>query len=143
MALSRPKHGFESRWGRQPSLSIAGGGCPAEARFAQKLPWSESAPDSVADLGLAERLAAAISDADYESKIVALLRSSFEADTAVDAGAKEVWRTALSVLRRGDHLHLGYDQRRGRKTPETVVAGLVTLQFTVRRSSTGSSSPLT
>jgi hypothetical protein len=69
----------------------------------QMLLWSESAPDSVADPELAERLAAEISDADYESKIVGLLGSSFERDTAVDPGAKKVWGAALSVLRRGDH----------------------------------------
>ena len=39
----------------------------------QMLLWSESAPDSVADPGLAERLAAVISDADYEAKIIGLL----------------------------------------------------------------------
>lgn len=69
----------------------------------QMLLWSESAPDSVAHPELAERLAAAISDADYESKIVRLLRSSFEGDTAADPSAKEVWGAALSILRRGDH----------------------------------------
>jgi putative endonuclease len=31
VALSRPKRGFESRWGRQPSLTDAGEGCPAVA----------------------------------------------------------------------------------------------------------------
>jgi hypothetical protein len=65
--------------------------------------WSESAPGSIADPELADRLADAISDADYESKIVGLLRSSFEADIAVTPTGKEVWSAALSVLRRGDH----------------------------------------
>ena len=69
----------------------------------QMLLWSESAPNSVADPALAERLAAEISDADYESKVVELLRSSFKGDTAVHPSAKEVWGAALSVLRRGDH----------------------------------------
>ena len=69
----------------------------------QMLLWSESARDSVADPALAERLAAQISDADYESKIVGLLRSSFRADDAIDPSAKGVWGTALSVLRQGDH----------------------------------------
>jgi hypothetical protein len=69
----------------------------------QMLLWSESASDSVADAALAERLAAEISDADYESKIVGLLRSSFKGDTALDPGAKQEWGTALSVLSRGDH----------------------------------------
>jgi hypothetical protein len=65
--------------------------------------WSESAPDSVADPELAERLAATISDADYEARIVGLLKRSFKADAAADPGAKDVWAAALSVLRRGDH----------------------------------------
>ena len=68
----------------------------------QMLLWSESAPDSVADPELAERLAAKISDADYESKIVGLLGAALSGDTAVDPGAKKVWGAALSVLRRGD-----------------------------------------
>jgi hypothetical protein len=69
----------------------------------QMLLWSELARDSVADPALAERLAGQISDADYQSKIVGLLRSAFKADTAVDPSAKGVWRAALSVLRQGDH----------------------------------------
>jgi hypothetical protein len=69
----------------------------------QMLLWSESAPDSVADAALAERLSAVISDAEYEAKIVGLLRNCFKAETAVDPSAKEVWDAALSVLRRGDH----------------------------------------
>jgi hypothetical protein len=69
----------------------------------QMLLWSESAPDSVADAALAERLAAEIPDAEYESKIVDLLRRSFDAETAIEPAAKEVWGTALSVLSRGDH----------------------------------------
>ena len=69
----------------------------------QMLSWSESAPDSVADSALAERLASVISDADYEAKIAGLLRSSFKGDVAVDPDAKSAWATALSVLRRGDH----------------------------------------
>ena len=38
MALSRPKHGFESRWGRQPSLTNAREGCPAEAPAVKQEP---------------------------------------------------------------------------------------------------------
>jgi hypothetical protein len=69
----------------------------------QMLLWSESAPDSVADAALAERLAAEISDADYESKIAGLLTSSFKADTTVDPDAQRTWGSAFSVLSRGDH----------------------------------------
>jgi hypothetical protein len=69
----------------------------------QMLLWSESAPDSVADPVLSERLAAVISDYDYEAKIAGLLERSFKGDTTADPGARDVWRTALSVLSRGDH----------------------------------------
>ena len=69
----------------------------------QLLFWSESAPDSVADPALAERLAAEISDADYEAKVVGLLQRSFAHDVDVDPGAKDLWQQAWSVLRHGDH----------------------------------------
>jgi hypothetical protein len=69
----------------------------------QMLLWSESAADSVADPAMAQRLAAEISDADYESKIVEILKGSFDRDTAANPGAKEVWAAALALLRRGDH----------------------------------------
>jgi hypothetical protein len=69
----------------------------------QMLLWSESAPDSVADPELVKRLAAEISDADYESKIALLVQRGFAADVAVDQQAKERWRQAWSVLNQGDH----------------------------------------
>lgn len=69
----------------------------------QMLRWSESAPDSVAEPALAERFAAETSDADYESKIVGLLRAGFAQDIEADPRAKERWTAALKVLRRGDH----------------------------------------
>jgi len=69
----------------------------------QMLSWSETEPDSIADPALAERLASQISDADYEAKIAALLRRSFDADVAADTEAKDAWRQAWSVLKQGDH----------------------------------------
>jgi hypothetical protein len=69
----------------------------------QMLLWSESAADSRADPALGERLAVDISDADYESKIVGLLKGSFDTDTAADPSATQAWAAALAVLRRGDH----------------------------------------
>jgi len=82
----------------------------------QMLLWSESAPDSVADPGLAERLAAVISDADYEAKIIGLLQRSFNHDVDADAGAKDLWREAWSVLKQGDHYILVMiDQGVGRR----------------------------
>jgi hypothetical protein len=69
----------------------------------QMLRWSESAPDSVADSELAQRLAAAISDREYESKIAGLLSRSFSREVAADRHAKDAWQHAWSVLKRGDH----------------------------------------
>ncbi len=69
----------------------------------QMLFWSESAPDSIADPALAERLAAEISDADYEAKVVGLLQRSFNHDVVAGAGAKDLWQEAWSVLKQGDH----------------------------------------
>jgi hypothetical protein len=51
-------------------------GVPLSDDERQMLFWSESAPDSIVDPALADRLALAISDADYESKIAGLLRRS-------------------------------------------------------------------
>jgi hypothetical protein len=69
----------------------------------QMLLWSESAPDSVADPELSERLAKEISDSDYEAKITGLLRRSLAADIARDPQAKDPWQQAWSVLKEGDH----------------------------------------
>ena len=69
----------------------------------QMLLWSESAPDSVADVGLAQRIAAVISDADYEAKISGLLRSRFADESAHDPHARDRWSEAWKVLSQGDH----------------------------------------
>ena len=69
----------------------------------QMLFWSESAPNSVADPELAERLAKDISDSDYEAKIAGLLRRSLAAEIARDPQAKDLWQQARSVLKEGDH----------------------------------------
>ena len=69
----------------------------------QMLMWSESAPDSVSDPALAQRLATVISDGDYESKIAGLLSAAFRREVTADSDAKDAWRQAWSVLKRGDH----------------------------------------
>jgi len=69
----------------------------------QMLLWSESAPDSVADPELADRLSEEISDTNYEAKIEGLLRRSFAVDVTRDQQAKERWRQAWTVLNQGDH----------------------------------------
>jgi hypothetical protein len=78
-------------------------GVPLSEDERQMLFWSESEPDSVADPVLAERLAASISDADYETKVIGLLERSLSADVAINARAKDVWQEAWSVLKQGDH----------------------------------------
>ena len=65
--------------------------------------WSETAPDSVADPELAERLAGQISDFDYETKVASLLFHSFEREMNSNAGTKDDWKQARSVLGQGDH----------------------------------------
>jgi hypothetical protein len=82
----------------------------------QMLRWSESAPDSVADSELAQRLAAVISDSDYEYKIAGLLSRSFSRETTADHHAKDAWQQAWSVLKRGDHyILIMIDQAVGRR----------------------------
>jgi len=78
-------------------------GVPLSDDERQMLFWSESAPDSIEDPALAERLAQAISDADYETKIAGLLQRSFEQDVTTNAHAKDLWQEAWSVLKQGDH----------------------------------------
>jgi hypothetical protein len=79
-------------------------GVPLTDDERQMLLWSESAPDSVADPALAERLADMISDADYEAKIGGLLRRSFADETARDPHhSKDRWSEAWKALGQGDH----------------------------------------
>ncbi len=67
------------------------------------LKWSESAPDSIADPDLVERLAAEISDEDYEDKIAGLLSRCYAREIAADRGAKKALADAFATLNRGDH----------------------------------------
>ena len=78
-------------------------GAPLSEDERQMLFWSESEPDSVADPVLVERLAASISDADYETKVIGLLERSLSADIATNARAKDVWQEAWTALKQGDH----------------------------------------
>lgn len=65
--------------------------------------WSESDPDWVVDLDLPERLAAEITDEDYEKKIAGLLSRSYRADIARSPEARAQWKEASDVLHQGDH----------------------------------------
>ena len=61
-------------------------------------------PDSIADQNLVERLAAEISDEDYEEKIAGLLSRCYAAEIAGDRGAKKAWTEAFATLNRGDYI---------------------------------------
>ena len=65
--------------------------------------WSESDPDWVVDLELPERLAAEISDEDYEKKIAGLLSRAYRADIARSPESGAEWKQASDVLNEGDH----------------------------------------
>jgi hypothetical protein len=67
------------------------------------LSWSESDPDIVIDFDLPGRLAAEMSDEEYESKIAGLLRRSFAADVAANPDDEARWKQAAAVLHEGDH----------------------------------------
>jgi hypothetical protein len=67
------------------------------------LSWSESDPDVVVDPQLPDRLAAEISDQEYEKKVTGLLARRFAAEVGQDPGAKAQWKQAADVLRQGDH----------------------------------------
>ena len=69
----------------------------------QMLGWSESAPDSTADPDLVERLAAEISDEDYESKVGSLLGAALARDLQSDKHSLDDYRRAHALLRQGDH----------------------------------------
>ena len=67
------------------------------------LAWSESEPDSVADPELLGRLAAEISDEDYEAKMAGLLERRYAADLARDSNAKAMWTDAFRALKPADY----------------------------------------
>lgn len=67
------------------------------------LEWSEVEPGCVADRAVAEGLSAEMSDDTYEGKIGGLLESAYKRDIAADPAAKEAYRRAYGILRRGDY----------------------------------------
>jgi hypothetical protein len=91
-------------------------GVPLSRDEQQMLLWSESAPDSVSDPALAERLTREMSDSDYEAKIAGLLGRRFRQDVAIDARTRGVWQQAWSALSQGDHyISIMIDQAVGRQ----------------------------
>lgn len=67
------------------------------------LDWSEVEPGCESDPELAEALATEISDEAYEAKIRRLLEAAYWDDIGVDLRAKDAYRGAYSVLKRGDY----------------------------------------
>jgi hypothetical protein len=90
---------FEDRIIQQADVE----GAPLSADECLMLKWSESEPDSIGDLALAERLAGEISDDDYQEKIAGLLTRSYAADVAREPRTKEAWADAFRAVQRADY----------------------------------------
>jgi hypothetical protein len=67
------------------------------------LNWSEVEPGCVADPQVAKALAHEISDEAYEAKVSRVLEAAYEREVATDSAAKDAYRKAYSVLKRGDY----------------------------------------
>jgi hypothetical protein len=78
-------------------------GVPLSADERLMLKWSESEPESIADPELAQRLAAEISDEDYEEVIAGFLSRRYATEISLDRSAKKAWADAFATLNRGDH----------------------------------------
>jgi hypothetical protein len=90
---------FEDKIAQQADLE----GVPLSSDERLMLTWSESEPDSIADPELVDRLAAEISDEDYEAKMAGLLERSYAADLARDSSAKATWTDAFRALKPADY----------------------------------------
>jgi hypothetical protein len=64
----------------------------------QMLSFSESDPEFIVEPALVNKLAAEISDEDYERKIAGLLERAYQRDLA-----RDTYREAYMVLNQGDH----------------------------------------
>jgi hypothetical protein len=78
-------------------------GVPLSNNERRMLNWSETEPGCVAHPELAEALAREISDRAYEAKVSRLLAAAYERDLSTTAAAKELYREAYTVLKRGDY----------------------------------------
>jgi hypothetical protein len=67
------------------------------------LSWSESDPDFVVDPQLPARLAAEMSDEEYEKKVTGLLARRFATEVNANPAAEAQWKQAAEVLHQGDH----------------------------------------
>jgi hypothetical protein len=69
----------------------------------QMLSFSESDPEFVVDPALVKKLAAEISDEEYERKIAGLFKRAYQRDLARDSAVRDSYREAYAVLNQGDH----------------------------------------
>ena len=82
----------------------------------QMLSFSESDPEFVVDPVLVDKLAAEISDGDYEAKVAGLLKRAYRRDVARDGATRDTCREAYAVLNQGDHyLLIMIDRALGRQ----------------------------
>jgi hypothetical protein len=78
-------------------------GFPLSSNERRMLNWSEVEPDCIAEPELAEALAREISDQDYEAKVSRLVAAAYDQEVSAVATARESYRAAYSVLKRGDY----------------------------------------
>jgi hypothetical protein len=69
----------------------------------QMLSFSESDPEFVVNPALVSKLAAEISDKEYEAKVAGLLKRAYQRDVARDSAERDTYREAYAVLSQGDH----------------------------------------
>jgi len=67
------------------------------------LQWSESDPSFVQDTKLNEQFGREITPKEYEEKIRALIKRAYKRDLNSFPDAKDSYRDAYKILRKGDH----------------------------------------
>ena len=76
---------------------------PLSVNERKMLDWSEVELGCVSDPKVAAGLASEMSDDAYEAKISGLLEAAYQRDIAADPQARDDYRQAYSVLKRGDY----------------------------------------
>ena len=103
VSLHQARFGVSALLRGQDHRSGCGRGIALSEAERQMLSFSESDPEFVVETALVEKLAAEISDEDYEAKIAGLIERSCERDVASDGEALESYREAYGRLNQGDH----------------------------------------
>lgn len=67
------------------------------------LSWSESDPEFTRDVSLPAQLEAEVPDEEYEAKVASLVERAYQRELANDSRARQRYKEAYSVLKRGDH----------------------------------------